>query len=187
MPAAIAMTPKRMETAYTVVSSMRKTMRLMISQRIPAIMKTHQALDTIRGVDRVVVGRFAHDPSFARRLADLTTICGWGCRIAARGEAGRHMLAIHCEGRRETGIAGGTARKQLAAAGRAGGRQLVLRLLEVPLGGAAAQADGHPVAEHLAALLAQPVCGALPMSMTLDVTVRNGRDCPPDMAVRAHE
>ncbi len=50
MPAAIAMTPKRIEIAYTVVSSMRKTMRLMISQRIPAIRKIHQALDSIRAV-----------------------------------------------------------------------------------------------------------------------------------------
>ena len=32
-----------------------------------------------------------------------------------------------------------------------------LGLLEVPLSGAAAQADGHPVAEHLPALLPQPV------------------------------
>ena len=79
MPAAMAMTPKRMEIAYTVVSSMRKTMRLMISQRIPAIRKTHQALDTIRAVVRGVVGRFAHDPSLLdvpqilRRFADRDT------------------------------------------------------------------------------------------------------------------
>ena len=158
MPAAIAMTPKRMETAYTVVSSMRKTMRLMISQRIPAIRKTHQALDTIRAVVRGVVGRFAHDPSLTRRPADPTTICGSGCRIARSGRSGgATRLAFDCERRREASVAGRTAGEQLAAAGRAGGGQLVLRLLEVPLSGAAAQADGHPVAEHLAALLTQPV------------------------------
>ena len=50
-------------------------------------------------------------------------------------------------------------RAQLAATLGARLRQLVLRLVEVPLGVAAGEADGGPVAEDLPALLAQPVRG----------------------------
>ena len=47
--------------------------------------------------------------------------------------------------------------QQLAAAGRARRGQLGLELLEPALGRAAGQAEGRPVTEHLAPLLAQPV------------------------------
>ena len=48
---------------------------------------------------------------------------------------------------------------QLAAAGRAGGGKLVLEGLEPALRAAAVDAERGPVAEHLAAFLAQPVGG----------------------------
>lgn len=46
-----------------------------------------------------------------------------------------------------------------AAAGRTGGGQLGLVLLEPALGAAAVEAEGGPVAEHLPALLTHPVGG----------------------------
>jgi hypothetical protein len=47
----------------------------------------------------------------------------------------------------------------LAAARRAGWRQLRLALLEVPQGVAAGEADGDPIAESLPPLLPEPVGG----------------------------
>ena len=98
------------------------------------------------------------------------------CSVGAKRGAAR--LARHGEGRREACVAGGTAREELAAAGRARVGQLVLRLLEVPLRGAAAQADGHPVAEHLAAFLAQPVGGLAHCRDSSEPSALGGADEP---------
>ena len=48
MPAAIAITPNRIEIAYTVDSSSRKTISDMISQNTPATRNTHHAFETVR-------------------------------------------------------------------------------------------------------------------------------------------
>ena len=69
------------------------------------------------------------------------------------------LLALDGEGRRERRVARRAAVEQLAAARRAVVGHLGLELLEPAPGGAAGEADRRPVAEHLAALLAQPVGG----------------------------
>ena len=69
------------------------------------------------------------------------------------------MLALDGEGRPEGRVAGGAAAQNLAAALRARHRDVGFVLLEPAARGAAAEADGGPVAEHVAALLAQPVGG----------------------------
>src|SRR5581483_134596 len=66
-------------------------------------------------------------------------------------------LAVHGEDRAEGHVARGAAVEGRPAARRAALRELVLELLEPPLSGAAAETDRRPVAEHLPALLAQPV------------------------------
>src|SRR5205823_3138649 len=87
----------------------------------------------------------------AGRLADLHTAeLGRADRPTAR-------LAVDREDRGEARAAGRAVGAQLAAALRARGRQVVLRLVEVPLREAAGQAHGGPVAEDLAPLLPQPV------------------------------
>jgi hypothetical protein len=74
--------------------------------------------------------------------------------LAQRGTA---VLALHREGRREGGIAGGAAADDLAAALRANGRHFGLELLEPADDEAAREAERGPVPEHLPALLAQPL------------------------------
>src|SRR5919206_3110368 len=66
-------------------------------------------------------------------------------------------LALDREGRAERRVAGGAAAQYLAAALRARRRHLGLELLEPAARGPAPEAHGSPVAEHVAALLAQPV------------------------------
>jgi hypothetical protein len=101
----------------------------------------------------MAVSGLAAGPSAAARLADPhAELLGRAQRSAAR-------LALDREGRREARSARGTARTDLAAALRARRRQVVLPRLEVALCEPAADADGDPVAERLAALLAQPVSG----------------------------
>jgi hypothetical protein len=68
-------------------------------------------------------------------------------------------LAVDGEYRGEADVAGRAAGANLTAALRARGRELALPVLEVALREPAAEADGDPVAEHLAALLPQPVGG----------------------------
>jgi hypothetical protein len=74
-----------------------------------------------------------------------------------RTESLAARLALDRKDRREARAAGRAAGAQLASAGGAGGGQLLGPLLEVALGEAAGRAHGHPVAEHLAPLLAQPI------------------------------
>ena len=69
------------------------------------------------------------------------------------------LLALHGEDRAEGRAAGRTAVEGHAAARGAALRKLRLEILEPALGRAAVEADGGPVAEHLAAFLTQPVCG----------------------------
>src|SRR5581483_9267224 len=74
-----------------------------------------------------------------------------------RAEPRAARLAVDREHGAEGHVARGTAVQRGAAAGRAAIRQLVLEVLEPALRGAAVETDGRPVAEHLPALLAQPV------------------------------
>lgn len=74
--------------------------------------------------------------------------------LLVRTQLGAAPLAFDGECRREAGVAGRTARAQLAVALRADGRELCLPVLEVPLDEAALDAHGDPVTEHLAPLLA---------------------------------
>src|SRR4051794_18393499 len=69
------------------------------------------------------------------------------------------LLAVDREGRRERRRARRAAGEHLAAAALALARDLRLELLDPAPRPATAQAHGGPVAQHLAALLAQPVCG----------------------------
>src|ERR671923_620995 len=66
-------------------------------------------------------------------------------------------LALDGEDGGKARAAFGTARSHLAAASRARRRELGLVLGEVPLRVAAGEAEGDPVAERLATLLAQPI------------------------------
>src|SRR6185436_8635475 len=77
--------------------------------------------------------------------------------LLVRPKRGPALLALHRERRRERRAAGLAARAHLAAALRARGGKLGLPFVEVPLREAAAETDRDPVAEHLAALLAEPV------------------------------
>ena len=69
------------------------------------------------------------------------------------------LFAVDDRDRRERRAARRAAPAHLAAALRARLRHLGLELLEPAAGGAAADAEGDPVAEHLAPFLAQPVGG----------------------------
>ena len=66
-------------------------------------------------------------------------------------------LAVDREDRAERRVARGTAAQHRAAALRALLRNVGLEVVEPATSRAAAETEGHPVAEHLAALLAQPV------------------------------
>lgn len=68
-------------------------------------------------------------------------------------------LALDREDRAEGRVAGRTAVERRAAARGAALRKLRLEIFEPALRRAAVEADGGPVAEHLAALLTQPVRG----------------------------
>jgi hypothetical protein len=68
-------------------------------------------------------------------------------------------LALDGEGGAEGGAAAGAAAEHLAAALRTRAGHVRLELLEPPAGGTAADTDGGPVAEHVPALLPQPVGG----------------------------
>ncbi len=82
-----------------------------------------------------------------------------GLRIG-RAERGRRPefcaahLALDGEGRAEAGVALRAAGAHLSAAVRAVRRQIAFRLVEVALGESARPAEGDPVAERLAPLLA---------------------------------
>ncbi len=81
-----------------------------------------------------------------------------GCALAFRiREERRVAVGWFGEGGREACAAGWAPRAQLPAALRARRGQLTLGLLEVALREAAGQTDPDPVAEYLAALLAQPI------------------------------
>src|SRR5262249_55022179 len=69
------------------------------------------------------------------------------------------LLAVDGRDRRDRRVAARATPQQHAAALRALVGHLALELLEPPARGAAAEADGDPVAEHLAAFLATPVGG----------------------------
>src|SRR5690349_5843315 len=75
-------------------------------------------------------------------------------RLAQRLAAG---LALDREGRAERLVAGRAAPQHHAAALQALLREFALELLEPAPRGAALKAERNPVAEHLAALLTQPV------------------------------
>src|SRR5919204_1507103 len=74
-----------------------------------------------------------------------------------RTEAGSAGFAVDREHRAEGGGAGRAALEHRAAALRALLRDVVLEAFEPALRRAAFEAERDPVAEHLAALLAQPV------------------------------
>src|SRR5206468_2832218 len=84
------------------------------------------------------------------------------------------LLALDGGDRRERGTAGLAAPQQLAAALRALLRHLGLELLEPAPRRAAPKAHRDPVAEHLPALLAQPV-GRLAHAVSLGVLRRCNR------------
>ena len=76
---------------------------------------------------------------------------------ARRPEALPAGFAFDCEDRAEARIAGRAPRAHLAAALRARRGELTFGVVEVARREAARDAEGHPVAERLAALLAEPV------------------------------
>jgi len=67
------------------------------------------------------------------------------------------LLALHRERRGDRRAAGRTAVTQLSSAGRTCAGEIGLAVEEVALGVAAAEAEGHPVAERLPPLLLYPV------------------------------
>ncbi len=77
--------------------------------------------------------------------------------LLRRAELGAAGLALDGKRGAEARVAGRATGADLAVTLRARGRQLVLELVEVALRKATGQAEGHPVAEGLAALLTQPV------------------------------
>src|SRR4051795_10611976 len=85
------------------------------------------------------------------------------------------FLAVDDRDRRERRATARTAPEQDAAALRALLRQLRLELLEPALRGAARQAEGDPVAQHLPALLAKPIGGLAHTSTVVRLPMR---PCP---------
>ena len=100
--------------------------------------------------------RLLYRPGAKNRNLGATNRAAEELRVAERRAA---ALALDGERGAERRSARGAATQHLATALRTRLRHLGLELLEPPAGGAAAEAHGGPVAEDVAALLAQPVGG----------------------------
>src|SRR5215212_1571726 len=115
-------------------------------------------------------------PPRPRSCSSALTPPDLDAELLRRAQFSAAGLALDGEGRREARTAARALRPERPGALRALGRQLVQELFEIALDEAAAEAEGDPIAEGLAAFLLQPVASGAHRATVARAIARVRRD-----------